>query len=246
MRYSERMNSLTLYADMVRYFKHPIFTEHRESLTLSNGIALLGLIGLVVLSVIPVMILSQMLLSLAGAAPLEPSEDFRKFQAGASFVFLAVIMAPLFEELLFRSWLGFRRGVLLVMPSLLILFACLKMTGAVEDESLVSMTWIVLLAGLGVYIYKWVQIKPSAEMQDDMLRQLFPWVFWGTAFCFGSIHSSNFIDNYSILLWPVALMPLILAGGVLGFVRMRFGLLAGMAFHGGYNGLIIFISSSAG
>jgi len=222
--YGGRMNSFTLYADMVRYFRQPIFTQHREKLNAQNLIALLGLIGLVVLTVIPLNILSAVLLNIAGESPLKASEDFQAMKAGASFVLIAVIMAPFIEEMLFRSWLGMRWGVLLVMPALLIFWACFKITLGLQNEALVSVLRWVLIFGLGLYF----------------------WVFWGTAIYFGMIHKGNFSSDYSIFLWPIALLPLIFAGAVLGFVRMRFGLWIGMVFHGGYNGLIIFISSLAG
>ena len=48
------------------------------------------------------------------------------------------------------------------------------------------------------------------------------------------------------LLLPLAVLPQFLIGVILGYVRMRFGLLCAMGFHGAYNISVLTIFSLMG
>ena len=66
---------------------------------------------------------------------------------------MAVIFAPIVEELLFRSWLGRVWGVLLVMPVLLAIMAVIALSGQSGAMPTVSMIGVALVMGsLGLYL----------------------------------------------------------------------------------------------
>ena len=237
------MNSFTLYADMFRYFARPCFEIRRDRLTPDGVAAVLGLICLVFLSLIPLTFLQGLFFAVSGAGTPEPSRAFRAMNESPSFVVLAVILAPVFEELLFRSWLGFRRGVLLVMPTLLVLFALIGALPRAEPSALALFCVMISCFAALAYGLRWLSVNPGEAAQDAILAFVFPTVFWGTAIMFGAMHHANFAPDYPIWALPIALLPLIFAGGALGYVRMRFGLFIGMFFHGGYNALILTVST---
>jgi membrane protease YdiL (CAAX protease family) len=239
------MNSFALYADMIRYFRRPRFVVSRKRLTPHDAVAILGLICLVFLSLIPLTLIQGLFFQLTGAGAPEPSEAFEAMNESSKFVLLAVILAPLFEELIFRSWLGFRRGVLLIMPGLLLFFAMRGLSAQPDPSGPAILCVMIACISAATYGWKWFHVSPNQVAQENLLRFVFPYVFWGTAIVFGALHYSNFASDYPIWALPIAVLPLIFAGGAIGYVRMRYGFLIGILFHGGYNALIIMISTLA-
>jgi hypothetical protein len=68
--------------------------------------------------------------------------------------------------------------------------------------------------------------------------------FYAFALLFGFIHLFNFeITTNVLLLAPLLVLPQILLGGYLGYIRVRFGLQWSMLLHGCYNGILILISA---
>jgi membrane protease YdiL (CAAX protease family) len=67
--------------------------------------------------------------------------------------------------------------------------------------------------------------------------------FYAFALLFGLMHISNFeITTPVLLLSPILLLPQILLGSYLGYIRVRLGLPWSMLLHGCYNGILITMS----
>lgn len=237
------MNGLSLYADMLRYFRRPTFNARRSGLTPNDAVAILGLICLTFLTLIPISFVQGLFFGLTGLTPPEPSAAYEAMMESPQFVLLAVVFAPLIEEVLFRSWLGFRRGIFWVMPVLLLLFTGLGLSSETNPSFLTQFSVIIAFAAVGFYAWYWYKMRPSPQLQKNALGQLFPLIFWGTALLFGAMHAVNFVPGYPIWAMPIVVLPLIFVGAVLGFIRMRFGLIIGILFHSGYNTLVLTVSS---
>mgnify|MGYP003632373511 CR=1 FL=1 len=70
--------------------------------------------------------------------------------------------------------------------------------------------------------------------------------FYIFAVLFGLIHITNFkITTNVLLLTPILVAPQTILGGILGFIRVKFGLIWSMALHGFYNGILMLIAFSA-
>ncbi|WP_299048339.1 CPBP family intramembrane glutamic endopeptidase [uncultured Polaribacter sp.] len=68
-------------------------------------------------------------------------------------------------------------------------------------------------------------------------------LFYVLTILFGFIHITNFeISTNVILLSPLLVLPQILLGVYLGFIRVRFGLLWSIGLHAAYNGILITLS----
>jgi len=64
--------------------------------------------------------------------------------------------------------------------------------------------------------------------------------FYSLAILFGFVHLTNFeITQNILLLSPILVLPQILLGGYLGFIRVKFGLHWSILLHAGYNGILI-------
>ena len=77
-------------------------------------------------------------------------------------------------------------------------------------------------------------------------QKSFKIAFYIFAVLFGLIHITNFnITTNVLLLTPILVAPQTILGGILGFIRVKFGLIWSMALHGCYNGILMLIAFSA-
>lgn len=108
-------------------------------------------------------------------------EDMMKNMSNSMIFFMAVILAPLLEEAIFRAPLtAFKKG------------------------------------------------------------KQFKIAFYVFALLFGYVHLSNFNITTNILIFsPILVLPQILLGGYLGFIRVRFGLIWSILLHAAYNGILM-------
>ncbi|WP_419211395.1 CPBP family intramembrane glutamic endopeptidase [Maribacter sp. X9] len=69
----------------------------------------------------------------------------------------------------------------------------------------------------------------------------FNFIFYSFTVCFGFVHITNFELTPQVwLLSPLLVAPQISVGFVLGFIRIKFGLLWSMVLHASYNLILIF------
>lgn len=131
-------------------------------------------------------------------------------------LFLVAVMAPLWEELIFRMPLRWERAYifkLFLLP--------------------------VRLGGKETYRTALEQIQP-------WWRKHYTYVFYFTVFAFGLIHVANFQSKsplWQLLLWgPFLVLPQILLGGLLGFIRLRLGFWWAVLLHAGHNFIFVGIA----
>lgn len=126
---------------------------------------------------------------------------------------LAVLLAPLVEELIFRTFLTFRRNYPLRL--------------------------IIALAGL-------VGIRSKAKVRGFLQRKWrkhYQVFFYSMAAFFAFVHIYNFEISTAVwLLLPFLVLPQLILGLLLGYMRVRYGLLWSMYLHGVHN--LIFVGVS--
>ena len=67
-------------------------------------------------------------------------------------------------------------------------------------------------------------------------KPYFKIIFWLLTLFFGFYHITNFeITNTVLLLSPLLVLPQIIVGAILGFIRVRFNLLWAIGLHAAYN-----------
>jgi len=158
-------------------------------------------------------------------------------------VYLAVLIAPIREELFFRGWLASRLGILVVMPvglcavcAVMILWRGQGGPGAVAAVA-------IMVGALALYLSRWWSLRDRPEVLDAMTHQIFGWVFWGVVIVFGLVHVGNLEAGSPVWLWPVLVSPQLMVGAVLGYLRMRFGLFIAIAFHSAYNFALVTLAT---
>lgn len=171
------------YNSILKYLKHPLY-EPIAGLSISDklktvGYALIICFVFVFISAIPIYVIGE-----TNIINLEEHATSQLFENYSPMVilFLAAVVAPIMEELIFRAPL---------------------------------------------YLFRKV-------------KNNFKYIFYGVALIFGFIHISNYeITTTSILLSPILVAPQIIAGLILGYVRVRLGLTYSILLHSTFNGLAI-------
>ena len=235
---------MAVLTDMMRYLRNPHPIARREAFTPDTVLTLLKLLGFAFLMLPILGIFLGVLFAATGVTLPEPSGDFTDMASRPDFIFLAAIIAPLWEELVYRSWLGKRWGVLLVAPLLLVGLALLALMGADDMSSGIRYGLaLVVIGSFSLYMSRYLKARHEVGVFDRALKRVFPFAFWGTSLGFGLMHLANYEGGEMGILLPLIILPQFTVGVILGYVRMRFGLWSAMVFHGAYNtALLTFFS----
>jgi len=146
-----------------------------------------------------------------------------------------LVIAPLLEELVFRSWLTGRVAALRFAACGFLAMALMLAGVSLLPAHGRSLAWAgagVALAGL---VHWGLTRERRREIPSAFVRH-FGGIVWGQALLFGAIHLGNYAAPASPLGLAVVL-PQVLGGLILAYIRTRAGLAAAMAYHAGYNGL---------
>lgn len=181
-------------------------------------------------------VVGAIITSVNGEVPENANETIGQ-ASPTMLLFYGVILAPLIEEVVFRSWLGGRRACILGLPILLSLFAI----GAAVVADVSPIVSFAIAGGLSVLVLgvarQFASLSPSA--QKAARWRLFPVAFYGSALLFAMLHMSNYEGGLSSPIMLLAILPQFLVGLILGYVRMRFGLMHAIIFHALYNLVLI-------
>ena len=189
----------SVFNDFISFLKNP----KEESILNSATFSKLKFIGLLYLIELPVIVTFIAILSLIKHFKLfdigeHMADDLLFKYSYATILFLAVIVAPLIEETLFRLPLRYRRNYLLRL-----VVGGISITGLVEKEKL-------------------------QQKVQRFWKAFFAWFFYGMAIIFGLIHLTNYADAKSlILLAPILTITQLFGGLIMGYIRVKIGFLWG-------------------
>lgn len=222
---------------LLSFIRRPYFPAGRDRLgeaQLRHLIQLLFLSIAVMIVIAP--IVGLIITAVKGELPANVNETIGQ-ASPVQLLVMGVIFAPIIEEIVFRSWLGGRRACIIGFPVLISLFALATAVGA-DLSPAVS---VAVAAGLAVLVFavtqKFLGLGPAA--QKAARWTLFPVAFYGSAAMFALLHLSNYDGGLSSPIMLLAVLPQFLVGLVLGYVRMRFGLIHAIVFHAFYNLVLI-------
>ena len=157
-----------------------------------------------------------------------------------------LVLAPLLEELVFRSWLTGRIAALRFATCGFAALALMLAGVSLLPDHARMLGWAgagVALAGL-VHWGLTREREPMRAVPPAFIRH-FGWIVWAQALLFGLIHLGNYAAPASPL-GVLVVMPQVLGGLLLAYIRTRAGLAAAMGYHAGYNGLVLAAASGFG
>jgi hypothetical protein len=220
-------------ADAGRFALRPTFVAQPMAWGPAAALALLALLVLDLALGLLAMGMAEGLDSLVPILP-EPVEEDITFAEDA---FLSLLLAPLLEELLFRSWLGGRRAALrfaLYGLAALALFMGSLFAGP-------GVATALALAGVGTVIaglVHWSRTRHRDRAVPAWFIRHFGKLVWGSTLLFGLIH----LGNYEPLTHPLGVLvvlPQTIGGLLLAYTRTRLGLAAAVAHHSAFNAVAL-------
>jgi membrane protease YdiL (CAAX protease family) len=140
--------------------------------------------------------------------------------------FLMIIAGPIIEEIMFRLFLRPTNKNLLG----LIIFCGLLFINSVIKHKTIFL--ILSLLVLIVLIYSVSNKSRRRQLQLIVLKH-FKILFYLSCLLFGFVHIFNF-SYFSFILFvlsPIFLIPKIIAGAILGYVRLKYGIVYSILFH---------------
>ena len=157
---------------------------------------------------------------------------------------IAVIVAPIMEEFIFRFHLRYPKLIRLyvliaLMASILLVYGFITYgPGAFKVENVSAlvhdsnMTKLLAFSSI-IALASWylLSIAQSISGQDLMVR-FFPHVFYLSAAIFGLVHVSNFqLEPERWYIAPLLVMPQLILAIYLGYVRVRNGIYHSIYVH---------------
>jgi membrane protease YdiL (CAAX protease family) len=150
-----------------------------------------------------------------------------------ALIALMLVGAPLGEEIVFRGWLSGRPGhvgAMLVLLATGIAFVLAGLFNPTPVNALIALAGIIAAS---VVLWRKRGRPPMAFFERH-----FRWFYFLSTLAFASVHLANFAEGNALILLPLTL-PQLLLGLILGYVRVQFGLWAGVLLHAAHNSLFV-------
>ncbi|MEM8627407.1 MAG: CPBP family intramembrane glutamic endopeptidase [Pseudomonadota bacterium] len=227
---SDNRQSAHLYAHFLRFIKRP---RTREELVddRPNSSAFTAIFKLYALQ-LPLMACAIVVISMIGNSLSSPKgiTEFVAQSSALQLVLMAVIVAPIGEELVFRTPLIAARWVLAIW--LLLVSAVMGVYAdtllGVGPSGAIALASAFAVAGFAALLMprRWFQ-----AIRDGHRRSFFV-LFWVSVLAFGFLHLSNYSsEQKATVLAPLLVLPQLIAGVFLGYLRVVYGLTSAIALH---------------
>ncbi len=230
---------MELLADLIQYLRRPFFTQHRDPLTKNNVLRIAKLLVVKIAIAIALSVLVHLAFHILGQdTPESHWEDEPLFDV--QLLFAIVFWAPILEELLFRSWMGRKWTLLLGFPVFVsFLMLLFEASDLAQIPALTSLLYMIFAL---FYVALLIGIRKIPNAHNILAQTLFPFVFWTSTISFSLIHLGNFGPSDIGLASVFFVIPQFIAGLVYGYIRMRFGFLAGVFSHMAWNAIVTAIT----
>ncbi len=140
-------------------------------------------------------------------------------------ILVGVIIVPFYEEILFRSLLKFKKANITLFIATIVVFIVIAAVN-LKIKSIIFFSALLLGFLSMLFVFKRIRL-------ESFLSSKFKFFFYASALLFGLLHAFNFSGNiYLILAFsPILGGPQIVLGLILGYIRMKNGLVYSILFH---------------
>jgi hypothetical protein len=164
----------------------------------------------------------------------------------------ALLVAPVFEEWLFRAGLRSPGYTLGIGPSLVLLNLLHPAGGNSIAIALAALLALVVALVLGQVAVRRRRRPGGRFALGRRFVAHYAWVFWGYTEAFALVHMGNYEGSGArtlvlpLLVLPLLVLPQLPCGAVLGYLRLRDGLRSSMLMHASLlNGLVALLLALA-
>lgn len=152
-----------------------------------------------------------------------PEHMLNELQLSPGLIAFIVIGAPIAEEALFRGWLSGRPGHILAVVALLVGGAMLVLV----SHPMVKLVGVA--GGLTAAIAALYTLRGLPAM--SWFQRHFRWFYYASALLFAAMHLTNFAAGGISPTFLPLVLPQLMLGLVLGYIRVNYGLFTGAALH---------------
>ncbi|WP_121965873.1 CPBP family glutamic-type intramembrane protease [Myroides sp. N17-2] len=218
------MNISNIVKDFIQYLKKPdlacIVATKTEKIVLVFRLWLISLFTIVLLGVV----IDQMI-----DVPTPDLFDIKLKELGVPlFVLFVTIFGPLFEEITFRLPLRYKPSYLII-SFVFIAFYIVGSISKISDSVTIGLTILFTVLFLLLNYF----ISQKGDKSQSFYIKYYPYIFYGLAVVFGYVHIANFeeVNTRILLLSPLIVLPQLITGLGMGYVRVRLGFWYGVFFH---------------
>ena len=157
----------------------------------------------------------------------------------APLILMIVVVAPVFEEAVFRGWLVGTPRTLSLYGTFIVVAGAVMLTGSFDRVSAATLLVALLVGVIGSLLW-----LPGAAPVRRFARA-FPWLFWLSSLAFALVHLTNLTigHNRFAVLWVA---PQLISGTIFGYARVRLGMWSNIILHMAHNAVIVLVALSAG
>ena len=140
-------------------------------------------------------------------------------------ILYGVFIIPVFEELIFRSWLKWsKRNTYILIVSIICIVTLSYFHHRFQHIDIMLLFLLIVVAL--IYLLKNIKV-------EQFIVNNFKYLFWSSSIVFGLLHASNYTGNIWYLIGFSFILgsPQIVGGFILGFIRMNYGLRYSILFH---------------
>lgn len=229
--------------DFIGYLKKPYRIQNELTFSPKNFMNVTSLFFVVFLMT---MLLFAPIASLAGLDDMDHAmNDLLTKQPKFMIFLLAVVMAPLIEELIFRFPLKFRRPPVILCIGFLIMSTYLIIS-TFQSSEVVGASLLGLYILLSFIVFLVYANPEKLQHLEGQVDRYYPFIFYIIAILFGIVHFFNFQgDSAKLYLIPILVFPQMSLGILLGYLRLRFGMWSNIYVHALNNAIpmaILFMS----
>lgn len=222
------------WARYLAFLGRPRVPECAAPIGARSVIAVLRMLGLDLLVMLGLVMIAGVVLLIGFELP---ENELAGMDLTPMLVFAIVIIAPLSEETVFRGWLSGRPGHVLAVLLVVAAFVVVTFTDIARSEAEVNLKVIGLFVGALLS----AALALFALRRHGAMRWFawaFPLFFWLATAGFALVHLLNYTEGASAVLLPLVI-PQLVVGSILGYVRVHYGLWASMLLHALHNGAAV-------
>jgi len=219
-----------VWREFAAFLRRPVLPEHLTGIRPAALGATLKLFALD-LALMAILLAIVGLASLLGFKPPENAID--KLHLGPLWLAIIVVIAPLAEELVFRSWLSGRPGHIMAVIALLVGVAIPVISGP-QGHPVLMLGSLAIAVVVALGLVFWLRRHPPLPW----FSRHFVWFYLAAALLFALAHLTNYSPGDALILLPLV-VPQLLVGLILGYARVTYGLWSDMLLHMLHNGLLI-------
>ncbi|MDN5285316.1 MAG: family intrarane metalloprotease [Mucilaginibacter sp.] len=159
-------------------------------------------------------------------------DHMKKAINGSHILLISALIGPIVEEVLFRLWLTFKKTKIAISLIAICLVLIIKFNSPYLYTVKINKEFCYYLIGALISGFTLFGLF-NLSFFKNLSNKYFKVIYWASCIGFGLTHLVNFAPLKLSLIWayPFFVLPQILLGFVLGFIRIKNGFFWALLIH---------------